>query len=258
METEMSNAQRPTYPFAMAPNLVVDTKKTQTAYRPGESIDYTGIRVTINGNDVTRYCQFLPKPGAAWDRGKKKVDAKVRCPIQRDANGRPIYAMATFTLRRRKRILPLVITLIMLVLAGVGGFMAWQHFFNQPSGDTGSQIIPQGNMTDEEAQDLVNEMAEKSRITVSIAPNMALKDDGQLRVNFIVMEPNNGLSERLEVEQDGQVVYRSGIVQPGYSIEWGEAPSAKPGPATATVYAVSGDADTGNPISVEVNIVESN
>jgi hypothetical protein len=101
-------------------------------------------------------------------------------------------------------------------------------------------------------------MAERSRITVSLAPEMALKEDGSLRVNLVVPEGNNGLSERVEVEQDGKVVYQSGVVRPGNRLEWGNgAQGAHAGPATATVYAISDDADFGNPVSVEVTITEA-
>ena len=127
-----------------------------------------------------------------------------------------------------------------------------------PEGETGSYLIPKGDMSDEEAQRMLDEMTEKSRITVSLAPEMRLRDNGDMRVNLVVPEGNNGLSERLEVEQDGRVVYRSGVVPPGNRLEWGSNSQAHEGDATATVYAVQDEADFGNPVSVEVTIVKDN
>lgn len=91
---------------------------------------------------------------------------------------------------------------------------------------------------------------------MSMAPEMVLRDNGELRVNLVVPEGNNGLSERLEIEQDGKVVYRSGVVIPGNRLEWGKDSTAHEGAATATVYAVRDEADFGNPVSVEVEIVK--
>ena len=102
---------------------------------------------------------------------------------------------------------------------------------------------------------MLDEMAERSRITVSLAPDMRLRKGGELRVNLVVPEDNNGISERIEVEQDGAVVYRSGVVEPGRTLEWGIGSEAHEGPATATVYAVGDDgSDFGNPVSVEVTV----
>lgn len=122
--------------------------------------------------------------------------------------------------------------------------------------DEGIRIIPRGSMSAAEAQQMLDEQVEASRITVSLSPQPELQD-GRLRVNFAVIEPNNGISERLEIEQDGRVVYRTGTVAPGYVVEWGNAPDAHAGAAVATVYAVhESGADFGNPVSVEIEIVE--
>ena len=127
-----------------------------------------------------------------------------------------------------------------------------------PAADTGTHIIPKGDMTDEEAQAMLDEQVEASRIAVSIRPRQELSADGMLHVNFAVKPPNNGYAERLAVEQDGREVYRSGAVEPGSIVTWGAADGAHAGPATATVYAVGADgADHGNPVSVEVEIVEA-
>ena len=217
----------------------------KTKYSAGEELSFDGLSVTLAGQDVTSQCAFEPAEGSAWKKNDSEVIVKVSHPQASDAE---------FTLKKKRGILPIVV--ILLILAAVAGGAAW-YLSNQdkPEADTGTHLIPQGNMTQEEAQQLVNDMAEKSRITISVSPNMRLKDDGQLRVNFIVPEDNNGFSERLEVEQNGRIVYASGIVAPGYRVEWGQSEGAEPGPATATIYAVSGEADSGNPVSAEIQIV---
>ena len=146
-----------------------------------------------------------------------------------------------------------VMALVIIAIIGVGFLVAPVR-----GSDTGSVLIPQGGMTDEEAQALVDEQAKNGRITISIAPTPQIDADGNLRVNFIVPAPNQGLSERLEIMQGGNVVYESGAVDPGYMIEWASAPQVVAGPAVATVYAVSdAGADVGNPVSVEIEVVEA-
>ena len=157
---------------------------------------------------------------------------------------------------RRRRLVEWTALIMILLLLAACCALGWQLI--RPKGDTGVRLIPQGEMTRQEAQALVDERAESSRMTVSLSPSMRLREDGSLRPNFIVEEPNNGLSERIEIEQDGQVVYASGPVAPGYEIEWCQAPAARPGSAIATVYALDDEGnDRGNPVSVELEIVEA-
>ena len=158
---------------------------------------------------------------------------------------------------RKRRLTPLVAVLLFL-LVGAGTLSAW-WVLAHPAAETGSRILWMGSMDAEEARVALDEEVEKSRITVSLSPVPALDSEtGDLRVNFIVAPGNNGFAERLEVEQDGQLIYASGIVQPGYQIEWAHAPQAHAGPATATVYAVDDrGTDHGNPVSAEVSVVES-
>ena len=125
-----------------------------------------------------------------------------------------------------------------------------------PQGDTGSAIYPMEGMGADEAQEMLDARTQASRITVSMQPSPALRD-GRLHLNFIVPADNNGWSERIEVEQDGRVVYASGIVEPGHAIEWADAPDAHAGTAVATVRAVDGKGgDHGNPVSVQIEIEE--
>ena len=149
-----------------------------------------------------------------------------------------------------------VLVSVLVALAALTGGVLCLWWSSQPQGDTGSYLIPQGAMSDEEAKAMLDRQAELSRITVSIRPVQELVD-GRLHMNFVVPSGNNNFSERLEIEQDGHSVYRSGVVKPGHVVEWGSARQAHAGGATATVYAVdAGGKDFGNPVSVEVEIAE--
>lgn len=236
--------------------LAADTSSLRKSrYKAGEKISYEGLVLRVGGTDVTGACSLAPAEGTPFPRDEKRmtVTATYSTP-----NGQT--STATFELSRRRGVLlPIAIVLLAAaaIVAGLfaAGIIPWGE---ADKGETGTYLIPQGDMTDEEAQALVNEMAEKSRITVSVAPNMLLTDDNKLRVNFIVPEGNNGLAERLEVTQGDVLVAKTGVVKPGYGVEYLDV-SQRPevGPAIATVYAVRDDTevDTGNPISVDVQIV---
>lgn len=230
--------------------VVVDTDKAKTSYKPGEKIDLSGVVVSQGGRNVTSEATIAIEN----DLTVFPADAKSVLVTVTHAG-----MSTTFEIQRKRSILPLLLLVLAIIGILIGVYLAFRPQEPKfPEGDTGSYLIPKGDMSDEDAQKLVDEMAEKSRITVSLAPEMRLASDGRLRVNLVVPEGNNGLSERLEIEQDGKVVYRSGIVAPGNRLEWGNnTEGAHPGPATATVYAIQSDADFGNPVSVEVNIVAS-
>jgi hypothetical protein len=229
-------------------NLVVMQQPDKVKYGAGERISFTGLTVAFDGVDVTNECVTSVKEGTPFPIDERCLDVEVK----HEPSGKTIVLTLK---RKRKLLIPILIGLLVAALVGAGIWMfthpAEQKF---PEGETGSYIIPKGNMSDEDAQKMLDEMTEKSRITVSIAPDMKLKDNGDLRVNLVVPEGNNGLSERLEIEQDGRVVYRSGVVSPGHLLEWGSNSTAHEGTATATIYAIQSDADFGNPVSVEVNI----
>lgn len=218
-------------------------------YRSGEAIDYAGLVVKFAGLDVTAESRFSVEDGTVWRADDAKLEVFVTFV---DEDGE--WHLASFVLKRKRSALPFALVLCAIGLVVAGGFAWW---LAQPRGDTGSYIIPQGDMTDEEARSMLDEQVERSRITVSLRPTQELTRDGRLHVNFVVVADNNGFSERLEIEQDGHVVYASGVVEPEHAIAWCDAPSAHAGPATATVYAVGSDGlDSGNPVSVEIEIVD--
>ena len=146
------------------------------------------------------------------------------------------------------------------VVAIVGGLVAGMaltsHEGKNPTSNSAVKITDASGKTDEEIQKELDEAVEKSRISISIAPIMNMDGKGNIRANFIVEEPNNGLAERFEIKQEGQVVYTSEIYQPGQDVEWVHAPDVKEGKATAVVYAVSDGSDFGSPVSLEVAIGE--
>lgn len=100
-----------------------------------------------------------------------------------------------------------------------------------------------------------DEGAEARRLRESVSTEMALRPDGQLRLGVTVPTDNLGLSERIEVEQGGELVYSSRILSPGESLDWVPADGANPGGARVNVYGILGDRDYGKPVTVEVEIV---
>ena len=155
---------------------------------------------------------------------------------------------------RSRRELAIRIAITTAAAAAAAALALFAYALLQPKGDTGSVIYPQGNMTRQAAQAMLDEQTAKSRITVSLQPTPRLRD-GRLYLNFTVVDDNNGWAERVEVMQGDTLIYKSGIVQPGYAVTWVDAPDAHEGHAVATVYAVDEEGkDHGNPVSVEVDI----
>ena len=197
-------------------------------YSPGESLDFSGLSIWREGIDVTNECTYKPPAGTKW--GNDDCKTTVRAAFTNEE--------CTFELKRRRHLLiPFLVVLLVAAIGGGAGTVWWA--INQT------------------AQNLNDDENGYGRINVSLASDMSLVEGGALRVNFIVTEPNNGFSERLEVEQDGQVVYRSAVVDPGYKLEWGQTSGAKPGAAVAAVYAVKNGMDIGAPTRVEVEITEN-
>lgn len=155
----------------------------------------------------------------------------------------------------KKRVLVIILLLLALCLAGAGGYMLWRS--QQPDLDPGATIqeTTKGKTT-KEIQAELDKIAEKSRMTISVAPTVTLKN-GKARVNVINVKDNR-FDQKFTLKQDGTVVYRSGVIKRGHKVEWCKADGLKEGTATLTVQAVNrktGKA-SGNPQSVDVKVVK--
>lgn len=155
----------------------------------------------------------------------------------------------------RRRMIPIIILLILaLLLACAGSFMLWKS--TQRDVDPGATIQETSGKTTKEIQEELDEIANKSRMTISVAPTVWLKD-GRARVNVVNVEDNK-FNQTFTLSQDGKDVYTSGIVKCGQKVEWCDAEGLHEGTATLTVQAMDKKTDKayGNPQSVEVKVTE--
>ena len=155
----------------------------------------------------------------------------------------------------RHRKVPVIILLTLaLLLACAGGFMLWKSM--QPDIDPGATIQQTEGKTTAEIQKELDKIANESRMTISVAPTVQLKD-GRARVNVINVEDNK-FDQTFALSQDGEDVYTSGIVKCGQKVEWCEADGLSEGTATITVQAVNKKTGKayGNPQSVEVSVTK--
>lgn len=75
----------------------------------------------------------------------------------------------------RRRKVPIIILLILaLLLACAGGFMLWKSM--QPDVDPGATIQQTEGKTTAEIQKELDKIANESRMTISVAPTVQLKD----------------------------------------------------------------------------------
>lgn len=152
-----------------------------------------------------------------------------------------------------KTIALVVVIILAILLAGAGGYMLWKS--QQPVSDPGATIQSYDGKTTKEIQDELNRQAEESRMTISVAPKVRIKD-GKARVN-VINANDNKFDQTFTLEQDGKDVYKSGIIKVGEKVEWCDAANLKTGTATITVQAVDKKSGkpSGNPQSVSVEVV---
>ena len=152
-----------------------------------------------------------------------------------------------------KTIALIIIVILAILLAGAGGYMLWKS--QQPVSDPGATIQSYDGKTTKEIQDELNRQAEESRMTISVAPKVRIKD-GKARVN-VINANDNKFDQTFTLEQDGKDVYKSGIIKVGEKVEWCDATDLKTGTATITVQAVDKKSGkpSGNPQSVSVEVV---
>lgn len=144
--------------------------------------------------------------------------------------------------------------LLALCLVGIGALAAW-HFL-APKADAGATVTSFDGMSDDEIRAELDRQVEASRMTISVAAKPQLKD-GRVRVN-VVNAQDSRFGQLFTLEQDGKALYKSGVVDPGKTVEWVDAEGARAGEATVTVSAADAETGkaTGNPQSVTVEIVE--
>lgn len=152
-----------------------------------------------------------------------------------------------------KTIALVIVIILAILLAGAGGYMLWKS--QQPVSDPGATIQSYDGKTTKEIQDELNRQAEESRMTISVAPKVRIKD-GKARVN-VINANDNKFDQTFTLEQNGKNVYESGIIKVGEKVEWCDAADLKTGTATITVQAVDKKSGkpSGNPQSVSVEVV---
>lgn len=158
---------------------------------------------------------------------------------------------------RGKQIAIIIIVILAIACIAAGGYMMWKS--QQPVTDPGATIQTYDGKSDKEIQDELNRQAEESRMTISVAPKVELKD-GKARVN-VVNTNDNKFNQTFTLEQDGKEIYKSGIIKSGEKVEWCDADGLKAGTnATITVQAVDNESGkpSGNPQSVDVEVVKGN
>lgn len=124
---------------------------------------------------------------------------------------------------------------------------------------TGMELVevPEG-MSDEEVQAMLDEMARESTMDVAIGSVLTLDGD-ELTVSF-QNDQSNKSAQRFVLEQDGDTVFVSGPVEPGYELEKvrltaSQASSLHEGAATATVTSVTDDGEpVGNGAKIDVRV----
>ena len=155
---------------------------------------------------------------------------------------------------KNKLAIILLSLLLCASLAGIGCLL-YQNF-NKSSGDAGATVTSYEGKSKEEIQALLDKQTEDSRMTISVNSQPSLKD-GKLRVN-VINDADNRFYQSFKLEQDGKVLYESGVIKTGETVEWCDAPDAHTGDATITVQALNKDTTkaSGNPQSVQVSIVQ--
>lgn len=155
---------------------------------------------------------------------------------------------------KEKPIECVLVACLCLTLTIVGVFV-WQHF--NSGHDVGATVTTTNGRSVEEIKAELNEQVKDSMMTISVASKCRIVD-GKVRVN-VVNADDNKYDQSFELVQNDKVIYSSGLIRPGESVEWCDAPDAVAGDAIITISAHnSGETKTsGNPQSAQVKLVES-
>lgn len=163
-----------------------------------------------------------------------------------------------------------VVVAVIVVLAAALGVWAYLYSAGSQSAhaterthENTTHIIAQGDMSDKEAQAMLDEQARSSQIIASVAKEVKIDESGRLRLNMRVIDGEdasnpgyvNNLDQRIWVVQDDAVIYESDIVKRGNTLEWTTPTEATPGIAYAHIQGVTEDGnDSGNAIVIPVTI----
>lgn len=149
--------------------------------------------------------------------------------------------------------LKVALGIILVLSLATSGVLLWQYF--HPASDGGATITTISNKTTEEIQADLDQQVKDSMMTISVSTKCKI-EDGRVRVNVINAEKNK-FDQSFELIQNDKVLYKSGLISPGQTVEWCDAKDAVEGDATITVYAhKTGEANTtGNPQSAAVSLV---
>lgn len=152
----------------------------------------------------------------------------------------------------KKRIVAAIVACAIVVASALGYLFLTRHA--RPAHEAGTTVAETDGMSDADIRAELDRQVEASRMTISVAPTPRLQD-GKVRVN-VVNDPSNKFDQSFTLTQGGKTIYSSGVVRPGETVEWVEAPDARAGDATLTIQALdpSSDEASGNPQSVSVQI----
>lgn len=152
----------------------------------------------------------------------------------------------------------LTVLLVLLLVAAVGAIGYLVTCPDTEDGvEGGATVTKYDGKSREEIQKAIDDATANSRMTISVNAQAQLKD-GKVRVN-VINDENNRFYQSFKLEQDGKILYKSKSIEQGKTVEWVDAPDAKPGEATITIQGhdpESGKA-SGNPQSVKIQIVNA-
>lgn len=123
---------------------------------------------------------------------------------------------------------PLVLLLILiLLLAAGGGFLVWKKTVPKPKSqyelDANALAGFLPGRSEEEIQTELNRIIEKGFFNVSINPTPVVKTDGSVDLNIENVPANHYLMQvnvyLIDSKGKESLLYRSGIIKPGYHIE---------------------------------------
>jgi len=152
--------------------------------------------------------------------------------------------------KSQKKRVGLAIILLLLLLAGVAGWRFWS--LNQKRGyDADSEAVKGmlSGRTPEEIQALLDQVVEKGMFNVSINGQITVGADKKGNVRIENIQNNHYLMQVdiIQQEENGTqtVLYSSGIIAPGYSIENGTFKTLPPkGPVDGVAVFTALDQNT--------------